>query len=260
MNRLSQEQLAQLQERLSYLHPERRDQGQSLAVLGGFQTNLAALNLTYQYALDFGIGSCTFCVPKTIQTVFKDLLPSLQGLSLDRYQSITNSGKTELLNAFFDSASGFIQDLPKNSTTDLFVARLVSDSAKPIVLSSTALNILLSNFWEFLDNPNVLLFLDFKALQSLSTKLKLGFTVKSHSPIQQKIAFLKEISSRVRAKLILSLADHTNSGQNIFIATDGKTYLLAESNLNELQIATHAACLSAWDPKLNALELLAGAV
>lgn len=231
--------------------PERKDQAGSLIVIGGVSLKLKEVDTVFKSARACGIGYIYALVPESLAKVFKREDPYLVPVNYDGYYGLTESGQKTFSEEFALADSLILADIGKSSATEHKLALQISKSFKPVIITDSAINLLLSYHAELLTNPRITIILNFQNLQKLikASGLQLQSALLSTQNLRSKLELLDQFSSQITANIIL-----IDEGRAL--STSGNYYLNLELTKEPLQLAAHFAAWQIWSPKSTILEQL----
>jgi NAD(P)H-hydrate repair Nnr-like enzyme with NAD(P)H-hydrate dehydratase domain len=238
-----------LHDKLLWEKPERKDQSGSITILGGFNFKLKEVDTIFKAAKGYGVGSVFALVPESLAKVFKREDPYLVPITLDNYFGLTDFSFEKINQEVAISNALIIADIGNNSSTILRLARLVSNSIKPVVITNSSISLGLSFAEDLLKNPNLILIINFQNLQKIikSSNIKLNQPLTSELGILKKIDLMNNLTSNIQAKIILI-------DEKRVISVESGYYLNQPLNIDELSLASKLTAWRIWSPSTNFLE------
>lgn len=238
-----------LQAKFAWERPERKDQAGSLIIFGGVSLKLKEVDTVFKASRDNGVGSVYALVPESLARVFKRDDPYLVPVNFDGYFGLTDQGIKTLQNEFSLADGLILADIGKSSSTEHKLAVQIARSFKPVIVTDSAISLLLNYHAELLTNPHITLILNLQNLQKLikTSALKLDSAILSTSTLKSKLDLLAQFQTQIEAKIIL-----TDEGR--IIAVDSKKFISLVQDRTSLELASRLACWQIWSPKSYILE------
>lgn len=245
-------QTENLTDKFAWEKPERKDQAGSLVIFGGLSFKLKEVDSIFKSAKAYGVGSVFALVPESLAKVFKRDDPYLIPMALDSYFGLTDAGVNKLKEEYALADALIVSDIGNNSSTILKLAKLISNSIKPVILTDSAIALVLSFTSEILQNPRTVLILNFQNLQKLikTSGIELTEPLTSNLSISKKIEITNQFSNRIKANLVLI-------DEKRVIASSDNIYLNQDLKIPTLNLAARLAAWSIWSPSTSFLEQVA---
>lgn len=235
--------------------PERKDQAGSLIIFGGVSLKLKEVDTAFKSARAYGVGHIYALVPESLAKVFKRDDPYLVPVIFDGYYGLTESGQKTFTEEFSLADSLILADIGKSSATEHKLALQISKSFKPVIITDSAINLLLNYHSELLSNSKITIILNLQNLQKLikATNIATHSALLSTQNLVSKLDVLGQFSSQVSSKLVL-----IEEGR--VLAVDGQKYINLELSKEPLELSANLAAWQIWSPKSIFLEKLFAAI
>ncbi|HRV76077.1 MAG: hypothetical protein H6799_03675 [Candidatus Nomurabacteria bacterium] len=242
-----------LSSKLSWEKPERKDQAGSIVILGGVSLKLKEVDTIFKSANKAGIGNIQTLVPESLARVFKREEQLLTGLIFDNYYGLTDVGQKLLLEELAMSDGLILADIGSSSATEYKLALAISKTYKPVVITDSAINLVLHYPDEILNNEKISLVINFKNLQKIIkiSDVKLTKPLLSSSSFNQITEVLSILDKHIQANIVLH-------DENRIIATEDNFYYSQKTNELSLEVAALLLCWQIWTPRFKLLEQLYG--
>lgn len=239
-------------EKLSWEKPERRDQAGSILIFGGASLKLKSVDLIYKKVRELG-SKPTVLIPESLAKGFKVDLSVMSAIKFDNYFGLTEEGQKTLTEEFAMTDALILADSGKNSSTTNRLARAISHSFKPLIITEGSLSLILNYPEEFLHSPNLTILATASSLQKIQRSLSknLEFPVKLSSGPAAKLNSLLEFQEIFRARFILF-----EDGLILAVDSEKNEYLLQKSKISQEHFSANLACWQIWAPKAAPLEQL----
>lgn len=240
----------ELEKKLAWEKPERKDQAGSLVIFGGVSLKLKEVDTVFRSAKSCGVSSIQTLVPESLARVFKREDQYLTPVNFDNYYGLSDTGLKTLTEEFALVDSLVLADIGSSSATEHKLALIISKTFKPVIISESSFNLVLNYPDEILNNPNITIIVNLQKLQKLIklTNIKLEAPLLSSSTLKSKIEAVSQLSLRVKSKIVLLDESRASSAEG------GLQLSLEFSGSEGLDLATRLACWQVWAPNLSFLE------
>lgn len=238
-----------LESKLIWEKPERKDQAGSLLVFGGVSLKLKEVDTAFKKAKKCGIGSAQALVPESLARVFKRDEQYLTPINFDNYYGLSENGQKTLQDEFALSYGLILADIGNSSATERRLVLTIAKTFKPVVLTDLSINLVLNYPHELLNNKNITLVINLQNLQKIIQvcNLKLDKPLLSSSSFNQKIEVLAKLNYLLDSKIVLL-------EEKRVLAVDNDFYFSREYKNTAIELSACLICWQIWASQLNILE------
>ncbi len=245
-----------LEKKLVWEKPERKDQAGALMIFGGVSLKLKNVDAVFRSAKECGVGTIQTLVPESLARVFKREDQHLTAVNFDNYYGLSDTGFKTLTEEFALADSLVLADIGSSSATEHKLALAVSKTFKPVIIFEASFNLVLNYPAEILDNPQITIVASLQDIQKLikAIGLKLEGPLLSSSPLKSKIEAISQLSRSIRSKIIM--LDESRA-----YSAEGDLQLSIDcGNIRGSDLAARLACWQIWAPNLGTMEHLYASV
>ncbi len=202
---------------IQWARPEQKAKAGKLAIIGGHAHSFAATAESYHTALQTGVGEAKVILPDALKKLLPAAMPDTIFVASNPSGGFSRKGQLEFM-AAGEWADGIllIGDAGRNSETAMLYETLLRESAKPVVITRDAVDLLKQTTSAMLERPQTLLVVSIAQLQKLLQAVYYPKVIALSMPLTALVETLHKFT--LTYPLALMVFHH----DNIIVASEGK--------------------------------------